>query len=315
MESLDEPPCDDGAAGGCFGPLNGVRPGGSGRGAAMRWSTIPAVLVLLVAAPFGLSGPLAAEGSAPAGLIDTHIHYSHDAWEMLPPEAAVQVLRQAGLRLAFVSSSSDDGTLMLARAAPDLIVPVLRPYRQRGELGTWFKDPSVVGMIEQRLSGNRYAGIGEFHIYGADADSPVMRRVVELAGQYGIFLHAHGDADAVARLFAQDPAARILWAHSGFAGPDEVRQMLDRHDHLWADLAFRSEHGRDGKVEPAWRQLFLDHPDRFMVGTDTFTPERWYYVIDHADWSRAWLQDLPADVAEAIAWRNAQGLADWALQR
>ena len=250
---------------------------------------------------------------APAPLIDTHIHYSHDAWEMLPPEAAVQVLRQAGLRRAFVSSSSDDGTQMLVQAAPDLIVPVLRPYRRRGEISTWFQDPTVVAMIEERLAAKRYAGIGEFHIYGADADGPVMRRLVELAGEHGIFLHAHADADAVERLFAQDPEARILWAHSGFAQPDEVRAMLDRYGNLWADLAFRSEHGSGGTVDPAWKQLFLDHPDRFMVGTDTFTPERWYYVIDHADWSRDWLGDLPPDVAERIAWRNAETLADWAL--
>ncbi|MEQ8344926.1 MAG: hypothetical protein RIB84_14470 [Sneathiellaceae bacterium] len=273
------------------------------------------MLAILVAGPIGAAGPALADEAARAAVIDTHIHYSHDAWKMLPPEEAVEVLRQAGLRRAFVSSSSDDGTLMLARAAPDLIVPVLRPYRQRGELGTWFRDPSVMGMLEARLANGGYAGIGEFHIFGADADLPVMRRVVELAAENGIFLHAHADAEAVDRLFAQDPGARILWAHSGFAGPDEVRQMLDRHDRLWADLAFRSEHGRDGKVDPAWRQLFLDHPDRFMVGTDTFTPERWYYVVDHADWSRAWLKDLPDEVAEAIAWRNAQGLADWALKR
>ena len=40
------------------------------------------------------------------------------------------MLRQAGLKKAFVSSSSDDGTQMLHKAAPDLIVPVLRPYRR-----------------------------------------------------------------------------------------------------------------------------------------------------------------------------------------
>ena len=40
-------------------------------------------------------------------LIDTHIHYSQDAWEMLPTEEAVKVLRRTGLKKAFVSSSSD----------------------------------------------------------------------------------------------------------------------------------------------------------------------------------------------------------------
>ncbi len=45
-----------------------------------------------------------------------------------------------------------------------------------------------------------------------------------------------------------------------------------------------------------------------MIGTDTFTPERWYYVTEHAEWSRAWLADLPADVAERIAYRNGEAL-------
>ena len=34
---------------------------------------------------------------APLPIFDAHLHYSHDAWELLPPEAAVALLRQAGL--------------------------------------------------------------------------------------------------------------------------------------------------------------------------------------------------------------------------
>lgn len=249
----------------------------------------------------------------PLPIADAHMHYSHDAWDMLPPDKAADVLRRAGLALAMVSSSSDDGTQMLYEAAPDIVVPVLRPYRRRGETGTWFRDPAIIDHLAERLERNRYAGIGEFHIYGTDADSPVMRRVVDLARQYGIFLHSHSDADAIHRQFAQWPGATILWAHSGFDSPADVRVMLERYPRLYADLAFRSDHARDGKVDADWRQLFLDYPGRFMVGSDTFTPERWYYVIDHADWSREWLSDLPQDVAERIAWRNARGLADWAL--
>ena len=45
-----------------------------------------------------------------------------------------------------------------------------------------------------------------------------------------------------------------------------------------------------------------------MVGTDTFTPERWYYVVEHARWSRQWLADLPRDVAERIGWKNGETL-------
>ena len=268
-----------------------------------------------------LSFPLLAAGAltiaaAPAKavdilpLVDAHVHYSHDAWDNLPPQDAVAVLRRAGLKRVFVSSSSDDGTQKLRALAPDLIVPVLRPYRARGETGTWFRDPTVIDMLADRLAKNRYAGIGEFHIFGADADGEVFRKVVGLAKEHGIFLHAHSDADAVARIFAQNPDALVLWAHSGFAAPDAIRPMLAKYPQLWSDLAFRSEQASGGAVDPHWLKLFEKFPDRFMVGTDTYTPERWYFVEEHASWSRGWLKSLPRALAEKIAWKNAEALLE-----
>jgi predicted TIM-barrel fold metal-dependent hydrolase len=247
-------------------------------------------------------------------IVDAHIHYSHDTWDAVPPPQAIAVLRKAGVRKAFVSSSSDDGTRMLYKEAPDLIVPVLRPYRRRGEIGTWVHDPAIVPHVEGRLETLTYAGIGEFHVFGADADLPVMRRLVQLAREYRIFLHAHSDADAVERIFRQDPDATVLWAHSGFDQPENVRAMLAKHKRLWADLAFRSDYAPGGSLDPSWRQLFLTFPDRFMVGTDTPSPERWYYVVEHAAFSRKWLSELPGEVADAIAFRNAERLAAWALR-
>lgn len=265
----------------------------------MRALAFGAVLIGLATSP-----ALAQSFDGP--LIDAHVHYSHDAWEMLPTDKAIGILKEAGLRKVLVSSSSDEGTQRLYAAAPELIVPELRPYRSRGEIGSWFRDETVVAHLEDRLKRYRYVGIGEFHLYGDSADLPVPRRMVQLAKQYKLFLHAHSDSDAVERLFRQDPDALVLWAHSGFDRPDAVRAMLAKHKNLWADLAFRSEHGRDGKVDPEWRKVFEEFPDRFMVGTDTFTPERWYYIVEHANWSRAWLADLPRDLAERIAYKNAE---------
>ena len=130
--------------------------------------------------------------------------------------------------------------------------------------------------------------------------------MVQMAKERRLFLHLHGDAEAVERVFVQYPEARILWAHSGFDRPDNVHAMLHKHPKLWADLAFRTDQASNGVVDPAWRALFLAFPDRFMVGTDTFTPERWHYVVDHAAYSRRWLSDLPADLAERIAYRNGE---------
>jgi len=257
-----------------------------------------------------LAGLLASPsaGAAELPIFDAHVHYSHDAWATLPPKEAVALLRRAGLKRAMVSSSSDEGTQLLYAEAPDLIVPSLRPYRTRNEIGTWVRDESVIAHLESRLAKHRYVAIGEFHVYGADADLPVMRRVVALARRHGLLLHLHGDVEAVERVFGQDPGARILWAHAGFASPAEVRAALRRHPMLWADLAFRSDPATDGRVATEWRETFTEFPSRFMLGTDTFSPERWWYVPEHASWARRWLADLPAPLAEGIAWRNAEAM-------
>ena len=241
-------------------------------------------------------------------IFDAHLHYSHDAWEVVPPEEAIRILRKAGLKRALISSSGEEGQQKLQRLAPDLVIPELRPYRKRGEIGTWFKDESVIKFLENNLSKNRYAAIGEYHIYGADADLPVPRRMIELAKKYNLFLHSHSDADAIERQFRQWPQARILWAHSGFDRPERIAELLKKYPTLWCDLAFRTDQASGGKVDPAWRAVFMQFPDRFMVGTDSFTPERWFYVQEHAEWSRQWLADLPRDVAERIAWKNGDKL-------
>jgi hypothetical protein len=241
-------------------------------------------------------------------LFDAHIHYSHDAWSLVPPKQAIEIMRRAGLVGAFVSSSNDEGTQMLLAQSPGLIVPELRPYRVRADVSTWVRDPEIVRYMEQRLAKYTYAGVGEFHLYGQDVELPVPRRMVALARERNLVLHAHSDVDAVERLFKLWPQARILWAHSGFDRPEKVREVLRRHPRLWSDLAFRGDHASNGKVDPAWREAFTEFPERFMIGTDTFTPERWHYIEEHANYSRAWLADLPDAIAQRIAHKNGQEL-------
>jgi hypothetical protein len=262
-------------------------------------------VLLMLVLMLGLPGVAVA---AELPIFDAHVHYSHDAWTVVPPKEAIALLQKAGVKRALVSSSDDEGTQKLLAEAPDIIIPELRPYRRRGDVSTWTKDEDVLRYVEERLKKHRYVAIGEFHLYGADADLPIPRRLVQLAKQHGLILHAHSDSDAVDRIFQQDPGARVLWAHSGFESPDKVRGMLRKHKNLWADLAFRSDQGSGGKVPPEWREVFTEFPERFMVGTDTFAPERWHYVIDHATFSRAWLADLPRDLAERIAWKNGEAL-------
>jgi len=63
-----------------------------------------------------------------------------------------------------------------------------------------------------------------------------------------------------------------------------------------------------GALDPAWRAVFLRHTERFLVGTDTWVVSRWGTLVDGMREIRNWLGQLPPDVAERIAHRNADRL-------
>jgi hypothetical protein len=242
-------------------------------------------------------------------IFDAHIHYSQPDWAAYSPEAILKSLDEAGISRALVSSTPDDGTLRLYDKAPKRIVPELRPYRTRADMGSWYQDPGVLAYVEERLKKGIYKGIGEFHLSGGQTGTPVIRRLVELAFQQGLVLHAHSDDAAIEELFAIDPRVKILWAHAGMsAGPDLVGKLLDRFPTLWVELALRFDVAPGGKLDPGWRALFLRHPERFLVGTDTWVTPRWAELQAGMIAIRAWLGELPREVAEKIASRNAERL-------
>ncbi|MBI3121398.1 MAG: amidohydrolase family protein [candidate division NC10 bacterium] len=242
-------------------------------------------------------------------IFDAHIHYSQPDWSVYPPEAALAILDRAGIRWAMVSSTPDDGTLRLFDKAPDRVVPILRPYRTRNDMGTWTGDPSILSYVESRLRRGIYRGIGEFHLAVGEAGSAVVRGFVQLATRHGIFLHAHTDDVAVEELLRLDPKVRVLWAHAGMsAGADTVGRLLDRYPNLSVELALRSDVAPGGQLDPAWQSLFLRHPERFMVGTDTWVTSQWDRLPDIQAGIRGWLRQLPREVAEQFAFKNAARL-------
>ena len=247
--------------------------------------------------------------AAPYPLFDAHIHYSRPDWDAYPPERALALLTRAGVRRAIVSSTPDDGTLKLYERAPTVVVPFLRPYRTREDMAGWHADAGVAAYVEERLRRGVYLGIGEFHLGAADVDAPVVRRIAELAAERDLFLHAHVDADTIEKLLARYPKVRFLWAHAGMsANAETVGRLLDRFPKLWAELALRSDVAPGGRLDPAWRARFLRHADRFLIGTDTWVTSRWEAVEPSMRDVQQWLAELPAEVAERIAWKNGARL-------
>jgi hypothetical protein len=243
-------------------------------------------------------------------VFDGHLHYNADARGAYGVDEILSRLKRAGIERALVSSTPNDGTIALYEKDPTRIVPELRPYRGGGDAGTWYQDPSTVAFIETELKRGIYRSIGEFHLHGDQTDSPVVRRVVALAAERGLPLHAHSDDAAVRGLYAIDPKITIVWAHAGMSAPPSlVRSMLDRFPTLRVELSIRGpDIAPGGKLDEAWRELFLRYPDRFLIGTDTWTPSRWDELASENRFARAWLAQLPPEVAEKIAYRNGARL-------
>ena len=267
----------------------------------MRLLVALGVLVLSAGSP-------AAAADAP--LFDGHIHYSRPDRTVYTPEQVVAILDKAGIRRALVSSTPDDGTLKLYDRDPKRFVPILRPYRTRDDMSTWWKDPAIIPYLEQRLAKGVHKGIGEFHLHGKDIRTPVLKRITEIAVQRDLYLHAHSDDLAVIELFAIEPRSKIVWGHAGMSSSAAaVGELMDKQANLWADLSYRyGDVAPGGTLDPAWRALLIRHADRFMLGSDTWTTSRWEQVVGLAAEARAFLQQLPPDVAEKIASKNIERL-------
>ena len=261
---------------------------------------------LLVIILFCLSLPSHADGSDPLPVFDAHIHYSHDVWEAISPKEAIRRLKEVGVTRAMVSSSSDEGTQRLYEADPAFVIPVLRPYRKRGTLDSWMFDESVVPYLKARLARYRYVAIGEFHVKPDDVKTPVVRQVIKLAREHGLMLHVHSDAKSIELIYKLDPDAKILWAHAGFEHARRVDQLMSRYAQLWADLSFRRDAFGNGQYIGGWRELLIKHADRFMLGIDTYTPQRWLKLKQVMRWQQGLLAGLPKAVAARIAYQNGQ---------
>lgn len=251
--------------------------------------------------------PVLGDGSVP--VFDGHVHYNADAAVAYSPARIVEKMHAAGVPRALVSSTSDDNTLaLLKEGGPGLVVPFLRPYVGQVHAGNWFRHPDALPYLKARWRPDRYAGIGEFHLHQTRAaDSETARAVARMTADAARLMHVHADSEVIEAIFAHTPDARILWAHAGMVDPpDVIARTLAAHDSLWAEISIRGfEIAPGGVLDPAWQDLFLAYPDRFLTASDTYVTEQWDAYADIINRHRVWLAQLPPDIGRAIAHGNA----------
>lgn len=248
-------------------------------------------------------------------LFDAHMHYNAEARDTISPQQVIALWRELDIRGVIATSRPNQGTLDLMALQPEdtRIVPFLRPYRVQPDRYDWFASSAIDNLIETELKRGIYRGIGEFHLFGKDAEAPLVVKIAKLAKARGLWLHAHSDEDAVERLFKHAPGVKLIWAHTGMSTSlDKVEAMFDKYPTLVGELSYRGDLEQNGELNPRWRKLFLKYPDRFVVGTDTWVTPRWAEVPDIMAFYRRMLSGLPREVAEKIAYRN--GMAMFGLQ-
>ncbi len=267
---------------------------------------LPVLCVFLCA-----SLPLVANaGESSHSIHDGHIHYDQDVWETLPPAQAVQMLKDVNINRALVSATPAEGAEMLYRADPEVVIPMLRPYKSWRHRYLWFNDPDLKSYLLEHMARVPYRGFGEFHVFGQDADSIPMEEMIELARERKLVLHPHTDLEGMRIILQKAPDIVVIWAHGGFNVPVEtLRDLLDQYPMFYIELSLREGMLDDEQqLTPQWKQFLVDYQSRFLVGMDTYKPSRWADLPELADETRDWLKQLPESAAADISRNNLDRL-------
>jgi hypothetical protein len=274
---------------------------------------VPAATAL---ATITLAAALAAGAQPWTGpIFDAHLHYNDDAVGRYSVGSAFELFRKNGVAAILANSRPNDGTRALHEARSRnaalgvQVVAFIRVYRNRDDYGTWFGNPEIHRMIVEEEKRGYYRGVGEFHVFGKDAATKVVKDIVDFSVDKGLVLHAHCDEEALEILFAHNPRARVIWAHTGFGTPlARVEELLVKYPALWGELSYRMDLADGGKLSAGWQDLFGRHPKRFLIGSDTWVVQRWQSYPQIMAEYRGWLGQLPREVAERVAWRNGAEL-------
>jgi hypothetical protein len=266
---------------------------------------------------FALQNAVFAQPTKTLPIFDAHMHYNVEAFDYMPPEKVFALFQKENVTSVLANSRPNAGSWALMKFQREnpktnsvRIVPFVRVYRDRDDYGTWFQKPEVYAHIVEQLNGEpRARGIGEFHLNGEQAAHAGVTKIMTLAKERNLWLHAHVDFPGLKIMLAQQRDAKIIWAHTGFNTPHgDVAQIMRDHPNVIGELSYRGDVSNGQSLSAEWKQLFTQYPDRFLVGSDTWVNQRWEMYAETMAHYRNWLAQLPMDVAKKIAHENGERL-------
>lgn len=256
--------------------------------------------------------------------------------------------RVARTILALRGRTKPGDLISFAARHADRITPAVRskggPYN-KNELGKFKK------FLKKRLKLPGFAAMAEVLMYHAEKrnrggrviapqivvhpDDPRVRFVLDKAIKRNWPFIAHIEFASIGAdrglfmakfedMLRQNPGHPFVLIHMGQLGADEVARLIDAHPNIHFITAHTNPITVSRSEEPwvdqfagdslaaEWKELYLRHPDRFILGFDNVWARHWkdLYVDQVALWRKA-LGELPDSVAHAVAHGNAERL--WRL--
>ena len=291
---------------------------------------------------FGLAGLLLYLPEAIPGeiyFIDAH----SQADEEIDRDELIRRMDAAGIRKTILSARRKRRAFDVAdwsEVYPDRLIASVRVKSKHYIRNT----KKFYNKLNKQLKSNRFNAISEVLLYHAQKgelapevivypDDKRVDTVLKAAKKHNwpVVIHIefaaiHGAMrekfySKMEKLVAQHPQQAFCLIHMGQLKANEVSTLINKHRNLFFITSHSNPYAvhrskqpwmnmfNKNKLSPAWRDLTIKHPDRFIFALDNVWGEHWRnnYTEQVELWRQA-LQDLPAKVAHAIAHKNAERL-------
>jgi len=275
--------------------------------------------------------------------VDAHSQFDQD----VQADLILQRMNQAGVYKTILASRRHRKPRDAVEAAnqhPDRIVPSVRTKGQPYSSNS----PKYYKQLQKQVQSGKFNAMAEllvFHAQKGDKAAEVKiklddKRVttaLDYAKQQGWPFVVHIEfgslkdqerADYLNQLNQFIDANKphpIVMIHMGQLPAEDVATLIKAH----ANVYFLTSHAdtvsvKDSqqpwvdmmsgdKFAPQWKQLIVDHPDRFIFALDNVWSRQWQDTyLKHIELWKSALADLPPEAANAVAHANAEKL--WYLQ-
>jgi predicted TIM-barrel fold metal-dependent hydrolase len=280
------------------------------------------VLAPLVSLLVALLLPGAAAAADYAGpLIDAHSHVP--GAKAIDAYVAAMKRHNVGkvvlLGVGGVQKEDAQWIAAAVRAHPQHVVPGLPiPDPTRGD---------AAGTLDVELARTKSRVMGEVHLrqvsrkIDRNPNDAAFLDILKLGAERGVPIVVHYELTPAAgaqleKALGTRPDAVVVLAHAGGSKPADLEKIMARNANLMVDLSGMhfdrtpSLATETGPLDARWKALIEKMPDRFLMGIDVWAPRLFEPpMLDRLmKWTRRVLGQLPPNVAERVAWKNAATL-------